>query len=1206
MSKGEGAKVYDYLMTMHMGWCYGPVDRLNQLWIKDKRVFCGSISERRNICIDQPDLFGGDEKEGGVVGTIEYYPGTLTQTVSEEVGLRAGRTADRMPGYRGLAHMFFRGTSGLNQGFQWVTNNPYLPATKAHFTRIPRQLNAEHAVIWPFGTEDISDVDGDWTTPTTVTEDVVSYVIDKPFPVAVHASSPNFREYSVCAVGGELCDDGTEVAGTSDTAQNAFKLGWGGDILANVRGTPPSEMDIDEGAVDFVGELTITYSDGAPTQIVLAIETYEGVLNGEGTAWEATGTAIGAHEVDILTPAGAGVYTHTIEFRLPAGTRAIRFGGLVNYSPFTGSHSVDEQRMALTWPLVEASHCTVDEGGLETMPDANPAHIIYECMVNSDWGKAEDPIFIDTASFLAAAETLHGERFGLSLGWFKSDTIENFIQEILDHVKSFLYQHPTTGLWTMRLLRDDYDPETLAWLTPQNCTVKSPKRTVWGDTINEVVVTYTDPNTEEEATVARHNLANIAVQGTIISDPRNYYAIRNETLASIVAERDVVESGTPLWSAQIEVDRSFWSIEPGDCLRLFWPEEDIESMVVRVMSYDIGDPKSRKITLNVVEDIFGLEVLAFSPPQSSLHRDPRPLAETPAEFLIMPPPLPELLRFDTDTTFTDDRYPETPVMVMVPQTEERGIIDVEVRSPVTLVDGSSVASVSAVVPPVTNVLTTVAIPAEATTPFQRSLVTSLSRGTQTSGTLYVLGSTEANHEVVELISYDAATELWTVRRGVYDTVPRVWPVGTRLWLFPGQEHADGTVRQAESDESFWLLPRTARGRLNRSRAVRQEVAISPRLYQPFRPANCAVDGEGFMPVRYVAEPIPADITATWVPRNRWGEDAGTVAWDDVAVSPEAGQTVTIRVVSKTDGSELASYAGLSGVSQDIPTSVFSEEHPIADVQFWAVRDGFESLQFHAIEVTVMPEGWNEYWGLNWGGLRGATESLTPSDDPALIDLTYVPTGYTLSEGNTKFVQDTAGTDTRTWLVAEDPITPGEGRHYWEVAYDRTAGGDANGYLGVIQESLVADAFDAGANPVFEGAWAYRGSGTLWAYSATSEGAIQLMGGLPTYGDGDVVMLAFDASTGGLWIGVNGVWADHPDYASATLHIPVAYRGVNFRATLQGRTQGDGGTLAGDRTRFQYPRPESCRDLKTEVLNNNLTFSGTYEPPSGSDVNLIFQ
>jgi hypothetical protein len=61
--------------------------------------------------------------------------------------------------------------------------------------------------------------------------------------------------------------------------------------------------------------------------------------------------------------------------------------------------------------------------------DANPAHIIYECLNNATWGLGYATSEIDASSFQTAAYTLAAEQYGLSLLWDREQPLEEFIAE---------------------------------------------------------------------------------------------------------------------------------------------------------------------------------------------------------------------------------------------------------------------------------------------------------------------------------------------------------------------------------------------------------------------------------------------------------------------------------------------------------------------------------------------------------------------------------------------------------------------------------------------------------------------------------------------------------------------------------------------------------------------------------------------------------
>src|SRR4029077_7040927 len=117
---------------------------------------------------------------------------------------------------------------------------------------------------------------------------------------------------------------------------------------------------------------------------------------------------------------------------------------------------------------------------------------------------------------------------------------------------------------------------------PDDSLVTNFSRKLWGETINEIVVTWTNPDNEEEETVVAQDLANIEAQGGVISDGRNYYGVRNAQLAMRLGQRALRSAATPLAKCDLEVNRTAWALLPGDVCKLVSPEDGIDRIVMRV------------------------------------------------------------------------------------------------------------------------------------------------------------------------------------------------------------------------------------------------------------------------------------------------------------------------------------------------------------------------------------------------------------------------------------------------------------------------------------------------------------------------------------------------------------------------------------------------------------------------------------------------
>src|SRR5262245_43458770 len=147
-----------YGMSIHFGVCTGPVDYMSGLIVdgKDARdsrsppVLSGPTEQPLYL----PDLFGGEKKEGGLGGMIQWLPGRDDQVMPENLAAKFGRTSATMPAYRGISSIFFWGIPPSSDarspfdGFYWRANTPYLPGVWVEVARASTQLDEAHARIY--------------------------------------------------------------------------------------------------------------------------------------------------------------------------------------------------------------------------------------------------------------------------------------------------------------------------------------------------------------------------------------------------------------------------------------------------------------------------------------------------------------------------------------------------------------------------------------------------------------------------------------------------------------------------------------------------------------------------------------------------------------------------------------------------------------------------------------------------------------------------------------------------------------------------------------------------------------------------------------------------------------------------------------------------------------------------------------------------
>lgn len=245
----------------------------------------------------------------------------------------------------------------------------------------------------------------------------------------------------------------------------------------------------------------------------------------------------------------------------------------------------------------------------------NAAHIVYECLTNKEWGRGIPPVFIDEAAFRNVADTLFDEKFGLCLKWARRDDIRTFIQSVIDHVGASVFTDRGTGLITMKLIRGDYIADTLPVYTTENGLIEITENTVAASpsTINQIIVDYVDPVTNETRQVRSHSIAAIqANEGGINSMTKKYSGIPTGQLALRVAQRDLRALSFPLRRFRLVFDRRAWRINPGDVFRIKNPARGLADIVLRAGRVEDGTLTNGRITITAVQDIFSFPLSSFT------------------------------------------------------------------------------------------------------------------------------------------------------------------------------------------------------------------------------------------------------------------------------------------------------------------------------------------------------------------------------------------------------------------------------------------------------------------------------------------------------------------------------------------------------------------------------------------------------------------
>ena len=120
---------YKYDLGMHMIFCHGPIDKVTKIEFDDKVAWQGN-STGGDINVSAENLFGGEEREGGVSGLINLEMGSSTQPPNSYLASKLGGV---IPAFRGVVGAVF------NQFYMGM--NPYLKTPAFWGTRIHVRQN---------------------------------------------------------------------------------------------------------------------------------------------------------------------------------------------------------------------------------------------------------------------------------------------------------------------------------------------------------------------------------------------------------------------------------------------------------------------------------------------------------------------------------------------------------------------------------------------------------------------------------------------------------------------------------------------------------------------------------------------------------------------------------------------------------------------------------------------------------------------------------------------------------------------------------------------------------------------------------------------------------------------------------------------------------------------------------------------------------
>ncbi|MCU4601853.1 phage tail protein [Acinetobacter ursingii] len=514
-----------------------------------------------------------------------------------------------------------------------------------------------------------------------------------------------------------------------------------------------------------------------------------------------------------------------------------------------------------------------------TIKAMNAAHILYEAQTNRIWGRGFSASQLDLDSFKSVADQLYSEKFGICLAWRRQENLNEFIQQIINQIGAAMFVDRTTGLWKLVLIRDNYNTANLQSYDYSNglLSVDDDNNSATDVVTNLVFVTYRDPITNQDLQIRAENLAAIQKHGAI-QESKSYAGIPTANLAGRLAARDMKIAQSSLKRFKLNFDRRAYLIQPASVFKVSIPERGIDSIVVRAVRVEHDTVTNGKISVTVVQDIFGLPATNYIKEQPNLWQPPSSQPLPIVNQILYEVPFAELL-----SEFT---------VQQLQQMSDQGYVGVVAEQPGSLQldfsilgkaqaetafenlgsgDFSFVSGITAAIPQTANAVTCI-------------LTKTISSNIQVGDRAFI------DNEIVRIESIDRNNNSLTLARGCIDTVPMLHAATATIKFYSNVSNVADRLFSNGQSLNFKLITRTAQGELNPVLATQMNLVMQQRQAKPYPAGDFRINGQYFPP-----QTSTSDVSLSWSHRNRLMQTGKIPSFIDVTESAETDTTYNLRI-----------------------------------------------------------------------------------------------------------------------------------------------------------------------------------------------------------------------------------------------------------------------------------------------------------------------
>lgn len=630
------------------------------------------------------------------------------------------------------------------------------------------------------------------------------------------------------------------------------------------------------------------------------------------------GTTTQTHDTEMATLVGA----------ILPGYRRVCYAVARNFYWGTSARLKPFALVAQRWPntlaIPDGKHRIGED-------DCNPVAFLYEILTDPIWGAGEPTDRFDLAGWRAAAATVHGEGLGISLRFARSDSVERVIQALIKYLDASIYEDPVTGLYVLKLVRDEVG--TVPVFDKTSISRVSVSRISWTELKNTVKVTFTDrARNYETGGVQAQQSAALASLGNIVDlETSDLPGFHTSSAAVFAAGRLLKSLSYPLSKVRIVGNRSLGALRPGMAFVLNWTRPTL-SATYRVTKIDLGTLEDPAVTVEAIEDAFSTDSSTFVAPPGSGWEIGGSNALSVTRMLLQEQPY-HWTRADTRSLIFGAAAPS------VAHTGYRAVVaGVEEATTYTFAAvGELAAGLAQWTGAEVNLTLAISLPDSITTPGASVY--------DAGGALLQVGA--------ELLAYrtvtrngDGTVTFGSCARGSLDTTPRAHAAGESVWVLASIASRPALALSADAAVTVGALTSTLTDAQVLGEQSSTSITTASRALRPVAPGAITVAGSLFATAHQVTSTV-MPLAVSWATRTR----AATQVVLQTAANQgaEASTTYTLRTYDTDTGTLLETQSALTGTSASVDVTPSAGR---VTIELVAVRAGLESFQAQRVELLA--------------------------------------------------------------------------------------------------------------------------------------------------------------------------------------------------------------------------------------------------------------